>query len=95
LAWLQANRDQPGLFGGYWDVYRYQFLLGGKPMGVPFPNYPDRYNSAELFPARQPRLMVARKGELNNFYIDKALSEKSRVLLESRNRFIIDWPRSK
>ena len=93
LDWLRAHPDADGLFGGYWDVYRYQFLLGGKPVGIPFPNYPDRYNASERFPTRQPRLMVARKGELGNFYIDKALSEDGRVLLQSRSRLIIDWPR--
>lgn len=93
LAWLRDHRDIDGFFGGYWDVYRYQFLLGGTPAGLPFPNYPDRYNAAGLYPNRQPRIMVARRGELNNFYIRKALDEGARLLLDGRDRLILDWPR--
>lgn len=95
LEWLRTHREIPGFFGGYWDVYRYQFLLGGKPVGVPFPNYPDRYDSAQDFENRQPRVMVARKGELGNFYIDTARNEGANVLLVTPERLIMDWTRSR
>jgi hypothetical protein len=95
LIWLRDHPEVDAIFGGYWDVYRYQFLLGGKLVGVPFPIYPDRYDTTKDFADRQPRLMVARKGEFNNFYPDFALKRGGRVLLETRERQIIDCPHPK
>jgi hypothetical protein len=95
LEWVRNHPDIDAIFGGYWDVYRYQFLLGGKPIGVPFPIYPDRFESAQDFPDRQPRTLVARNGEFNNFYRDSAVREGGQVLFKTRERQIIDWPRSK
>ena len=95
LTWLRKHPEIDAIFGGYWDVYRYQFLLGGKLVGVPFPIYPDRYDTTKDFADRQPRLMIARKGEFNNFYPDFAIKRGGRVLLETRERLVIDWPRAK
>ncbi len=93
LEWLRRHGDAPGFFGEYWDVYRYQFLLGGKPIGVPFPVYPDRYDAAQGFPNRQPELMVARKMGMGAFYIDTAKKEGGRVVYQDRDRIIMNWVR--
>ena len=95
LDYLRAHPEIDALFGGYWDVYRYQFLLGGRVAGLPFPNYPDRYKAADRFVGRQPRVMIARQGELNDFYRETALRDGGKVLFRGRDRLVIDWPRAR
>ena len=95
LDYLRDHPEVDAIFGGYWDVYRYKFLLKGRIAALPFPIYPDRYDAAGDFPDRQPRVLVARQGEHNNFYRNLALQEGGKVLFRSRDRLIIDWPRGR
>ena len=92
FAWLKDHPEHAAIFGGYWDVYRLEFLLGGKVKGLPYPNYPDRFDAAGLFPGRRPRLLVARARELGGFYESKALEDGGQVLFRAPGLLIIDWP---
>ena len=92
LAWLQDHPDAGAIFGGYWDVYRLQFLRGGRVTGVPFPEYPDRFNTSGNFPGRRPTLLLSRRGDLNGFYERIAREQGARVLARDRDLTILDWP---
>ncbi len=39
----EVPSDVTHVFGGYWDVYRMSFLSGKKVVGIPYPNYPNRF----------------------------------------------------
>ena len=95
LDFLRAHPEVDAIFGGYWDVYRYKFLVGDRLAVLPFPDYPDRFDDAESFPSRQPRVLVARHGQPDDFYREMALREGGKVLFRGRDRLIIDWPRSR
>ena len=95
LDYLRAHPEVDAIFGGYWDVYRYQFLLGDRVAGLPFPEFPDRYQAADKFPSRQPRVLVAKQGDRNDFYRAMALRDHGKVLFRGRDRLIIDWPRTR
>ncbi len=92
LEWLRGHPEVTSIFGGYWDVYRLQFLLGGRAEGVPFQEYPDRFDAATRYPGRHPGYLIARPGRLAGFYKDRALEDGGQVLLRHPNVLIIEWP---
>lgn len=93
LDWLRDHPQIEAIFGGYWDVYRYAFLLNGRIVPVPYPDYPDRLDASDRFPGRQPRTLVARVGDLNNFYSDFAARDGAKLLFRGDRVLIYDWPR--
>lgn len=95
LDFLLAHPEVDAIFGGYWDVYRYRFLVGDRLAVLPFPDYPDRFDDADGFPSRQPRVLVARQGQPDDFYREMALREGGKILFRGRDRLIIDWPRTR
>ncbi|MDB5351606.1 MAG: hypothetical protein JWN86_2853 [Planctomycetota bacterium] len=92
LEYLQGHPRVTSIFGGYWDVYRLQFLLGGHVEGLPFPNYPDRYNAALRFRDGHPAILIARPDKLAGFYKRKAIDDGGTILLNDPGVVIIDWP---
>ena len=92
LEALRKNPEVEAFYGGYWDVYRLQFLLGGRPQGVPYPVYPDRFDAVKTFPGRRPSTLVARRNDLNGFYHRLAAAEGSRAYLDSPAVRVVEWP---
>ena len=92
LAWLEEHPEVKAIFGGYWDVYRLAFLTGGRVRGLPFPNYPDRFDASGSYPGRRPTLLFARRGELGGFYETLAQKQGGHVLNRRGDLLIIDWP---
>jgi hypothetical protein len=92
LVCLQKNPGITAFYGGYWDVYRLQFLLGGRPQGVPYPVYPDRFDAVSSFPGRRPTVLVARRNDLNGFYYRLAASEGRGTYLDTDALRIVEWP---
>jgi hypothetical protein len=72
------------IFADYWDAYRLSFLTGGRVVGVPYPNYPNRFpEQSRRLPGNRPRVLFARRNGLGLFYLREALSGGGQV---------IEWP---
>jgi hypothetical protein len=72
------------IFADYWDAYRLSFLTGGRVVGVPYPNYPNRFPGVtRAMPGGRPRLLMARRNGLGAFYLREALAGGGELL---------EWP---
>ncbi len=93
FQWLSQHPEVDAIYGGYWDVYRLAFLRGGTLKAVPFPEYPVRFPEwRDQFPGDRPPILIARPDRLGSFNRAKALSEGARILDESPDLAILDWP---
>jgi hypothetical protein len=94
LHWLRSHPEVTRLYGGYWDVYRLSFLTGGRVLGVPYPEYPNRFpDLSDGLPAHRPRLLLARPDPIGRFNRELAERTGGKTLEEGRGFAIVDWPR--
>ena len=92
LEWLSANPEYDEIFANYWDIYRLRFLTGGRVGGVPYKNYPDRFDERRHLPNERPRTLVGRRDGMGAFYRQQALRAGGRVIHEQPEFWVIDWP---
>jgi hypothetical protein len=94
------------IFADYWDAYRLSFLTGGRVVGVPYPNYPNRFPGVtRAMPGGRPRLLMARRNGLGAFYLREALAGGGELLewpepaadvpgiARVPSVAVVDWPR--
>ena len=94
LDWLEAHPEVAALFGGYWDVYRLEFLTGGRVVGVPFPIYPDRFpERARALPDGRPEVLLVRPAPESEIFLAQALREGAEPLMTRRGLAFYRWPR--
>jgi hypothetical protein len=93
LRWLNEHPEVNAIQGSYWDVYRLSFLTGGRVRGLPYPNYPDRFDWAKDLPGYRPRVLLGRDyDDFGPFYRGRALSEGGKLLHYEAAFWVIDWP---
>ncbi len=92
LDWLDSHPEIDQVFANYWDVYRLRFLTGGRVTGVPYKNYPDRFDERRHLPNERPRTLLARRDGMGSFYKQQALRDGGRVIHEQPEFWVIDWP---
>ncbi len=91
---VRGGRGARWIYGGYWDVYRLSFLLGGRVRGVPFPFYPDRFGDRERLLAREGEgALLVRPSTREGSYFDRlAESKGKKPIVRSRRFLIYEWP---
>lgn len=91
LAWLTAHPEVAWIEGGYWDVYRLIFLVGGQIKGAPLPIYPNRFPDWSPAPGTSQALILRLTPEVGHFR-EAALRSGRRVVSRSRGVEILQTP---
>jgi hypothetical protein len=84
--------DITHVFGGYWNVYRLSFLSGKRIVGIPYPQYPNRFPgwSGGLGPGRG-KIVVLRPGEESTTATRPAAELSGDRWERVRSARAIDW----
>jgi hypothetical protein len=96
LDWLDAHPHIDGLHGGYWEVYRYTFLTGGRVRGVPMGIFPNRFPEwSTPFPNGRPQTILTRFGTRTDQLLRRSVYRGGgEVIARFNDSEIWDWPAS-
>jgi hypothetical protein len=96
LDWLNAHPHVIGLLGGYWEVYRYTFLTGGRVRGVPTAYFPNRFPEwSASFPNGRPRIILTRMGARTDNLLRRTVYRGGGDVIAQFDEIEIwDWPAS-
>lgn len=89
LDWLEEHDEVKAIRGGYWDVYRYAFLLGGRVAPLPLGYYPDRFPELRARTwSDDESVEIIRIGRMSNVQAMAAQARGGRILLQTRRTII-------
>jgi hypothetical protein len=93
LQWLADHPSVGSILGGYWDVYRFSFLAGGRVQGVPFAVFPNRFPEwSRDLPEGRPETLIARPTPDGRMFLASAIREGGKVLFRKGTLTIVHWP---